>query len=416
MRVIVIGAGGQGVGLAGLLVQEADVEELVLVDVDAKALEVGDRFLQKLGDRNVAKSVRLERADAGDTERLIQVSRGADVIANCTVPAFNVSIMKASLAVGAHYIDLFAAPYEAPGVPYEETIDAQFAMDDEFRSAGLTGVPSIGISPGWTSLAAQKAIDVLDVVDHVVIRFFDWIDTDELFLPVSPNVILHEWLGAPYPVRIVDGEPVAADLLASAETFDFLEPLGPRTVYTVTAHPDIVLIDRYAGKPIGRLEEKFGIGLGPLETTQVLFKALQRAASSDDPNQPGGVLDRLEHVFLPPMQYEELVDDGRIRQAHATYTVEVGGLRGDVRERHISYYSVSPQTVEDKLPGMAGPVYATVGGTPIEIVLSLGRGEIEQPGVFAISKLDLRAQILERLADRDIDIVERVLVDSSNES
>lgn len=412
MRVAVIGAGGQGVGLAGLLIQEPDVTEVVVADFSADALANAEAFIDKLGDRKLTASVRYEQVNASDATKLREITADVDVIANCTVPGFNVPIMEAAIAVRAHYIDLFASPYEAEGVPYSETIDAQFDLDQDFAAAGLTAEPSIGISPGWTALAAQKAIDSLDTVDHVVIRFFDWVDTDELFLPVSPYVIMHEWLGAPYPVRIVNGEVVEADLLESAESFDFLEPLGERTVYTVTAHPDIVLIERFAGKPIGRLEEKFGIGLGNLSTTDVLFKAPQRAAvAQGSARTENNLIESLEAEFIPPFQYESLVEDGRIRAAHATYTTEVAGVKDGRRERHISYYSVTPETVEEKLPGVAGPVYATVGGTPIEIVLTLGRGEMTERGVRSIGQLENREQLLERLADRKIDIVERIIVD-----
>lgn len=410
MRVLIVGAGGQGVGLAGLLVQEADVEELVVADFDPAALAAAEAYVGRLGDRCRTREVRYEQVDASDSARVAEIATGVDVVANCTVPQFNIPIMNAAIAVGAHYIDLFASPYEAEGVPYAETIDAQFDLDDAFARAGATAIPSVGISPGWTSLAAQQAIDALDVVDHVTIRFFDWIDTDELFLAVSPYVILHEWFGAPSPVRIVDGEVREADLLESAEVFDFLEPLGERTVYTVTAHPDIVLIDRFAGKPIGRLEEKFGIGLGTLDTTQVIFKALQRTATAPDPS--GGtrdVLEALETAFVPPIRYEELVEAGRIRNAHATFTVEVGGSKGGSPERHLFYYSVRPEVVEAKLPGMSGPVYATVGGTPIELVLALGRGEVVERGVVPLARLGIRERILAGIAAREIDIVERVV-------
>lgn len=102
--------------------------------------------------------------------------------------------MKACIKEKCHYLDLFASPYEGDGISKEETIGAQFELDNEFKEIGRLALPSIGMSPGWTSLASQYMMDTMDEVDDVVIRWGDYIDTDEFLAPISPITVFEEWV------------------------------------------------------------------------------------------------------------------------------------------------------------------------------------------------------------------------------
>lgn len=407
MRIAIVGSGAQGTGLAGLLVKEEDVTEVLLIDYDERALTAATELV---GSTCSPDRVRSAQADASDPAQLSLVAAGADVVFNATIPAFNVAIMHAALELGAHYLDLFANPFEGVGVPRSHTIDGQFDLHQQFVAAGLTALPSVGVTPGWTSLAAQEAIDELDTVEQVVVRFLDWVDTDELFLPVSPGVVMHEWLGAPHPAAVEDGVIVPVDLLGSEEDFDFGPLIGTRPVYTVTAHPDIVLIPRFAGKPIARCEEKFGIQIGKHGTLAVLVKALQRVSSRQgDDRSAINVVEAMAKEFTAPSDFDALLADGRIRDAAVVFTTEVAGYRGDRFERHISSYTATLDTARKHLPWASPAVYGTVGGMPIELVLSLGRGEIDMPGVLSVAQLGLAAELTERMVARDQLIEKRVI-------
>jgi hypothetical protein len=353
------------------------------------------------------------QADAGDSSELSCLLAGADIVFNATVPAFNLPIMRTALTIGSHYLDLFAFPVEGDGVARAQTIGGQFELHEDFVAAGLTALPSVGVTPGWTSLAAQQGIDALDTVEEVIIRFLDWVDTDEMFVPVSPAVVMHEWLGAPFPARSRRGVIESVDLLDSEEIFDFRGAIGRRSVFTVTAHPDIVLIPHFAGKPIARCEEKFGIQVGSLDTKSVLIKALQKVTSHQGPQRQAiNILEQLSKEFRSPTEFDALLAAGQIHDAVVTFTTEVNGYRGGRFQRHVSYYTATLATAREHLPWASPAVYGTVGGMPIELVLALGRGEITTAGVLSVAQLDIAADLTARMLARGQQIEQVVLVDS----
>ena len=170
MKVCIVGTGSQGTGLAGLLAMEADVERLVIADYSEKNLEIARGLIDSLGDKKKVKDIQTKKVNAGDTDDVARVIAGSDVVFNGIIPKFNISIMKACIKEKCHYLDLFASPYEGDGISKEETIGAQFELDNEFKEIGRLALPSIGMSPGWTSLASQYMMDTMDEVDDVVIR------------------------------------------------------------------------------------------------------------------------------------------------------------------------------------------------------------------------------------------------------
>ncbi len=67
-------------------------------------------------------------------------------------------------------MDLYAMSSDLEGMKYEETIEAQLAMDEEFKKAGLVALPSEGVSPGVVNLASQYITDQMDKVEEIGIE------------------------------------------------------------------------------------------------------------------------------------------------------------------------------------------------------------------------------------------------------
>lgn len=410
MKVVIIGSGAQGTGLAGLLAGEQDVERLVLADYAQGALDASAALIDTLGERRRVRDIAFARVDAADTADVARVIRGSDIVFNATIPAFNLPIMRAALAEKAHYLDLFAAAFAEPGVAHEETIGAQFELNDAFAAAGLTALPSQGATPGWTTLVAQDAIEQLDTVESVDLRFYYHADTDVFYCPVAPTIFLNEWLGAPHPVRSRDGRPEAVDLIGSEEAFDFLAPLGRRKVYTVTAAPDVVLIPRFAGKPVGRVEQKAGVGIGRLDTKDILVKALQQATAAQG-GRAGevNIVAEMAKAFIPPIQFEALLREGAIRDEASTVTVEVVGERDGKRTRHLSYLTAELAEARARLPWSSPAVLSTIGALPVELVLALGRGRLTRRGVLSPTQIDDRAFFLRQVEARGLKVTNVVV-------
>lgn len=409
MKVCIVGSGSQGTGLAGLLAMEADVESLVLADYSEKNLEIASGLIQSLGEKVKVKEFRTEQVNAGDPQDVARVIHGCDVVFNGIIPKFNLPVMRACIQEKCHYLDLFAAPYEGGGVTKEETIGAQLELDEEFKRIGKTALPSIGMSPGWTSLASQYMIDGMEEVEDVIIRWGDYLDTEDFIAPVSPHVVYHEWFGAPYPVRTENGEAARVDLLESEEEFEFPQPIGRKKIYTVTSHPDIVLIPRFAGKPIGICEEKGGIFYSNLSMKDVWVKGIQAATSAQgDSRQELNMMEEFGKAFIPPIEYGKLLEEGRSKDHAVCFSVEVTGKKDGAKVNHICYYTSTLEEALKHLPWASPAVYGTIGGMPIELVLALGRGEIEQTGVWSIGNLGIAKKLNQAMAKRGQILTEKI--------
>ncbi len=409
MKVCIVGTGSQGTGLAGLLAMEEDVERLVIADYSEKNLEIAKELVDSLGNKKKVKDFQIQRVNAGDADDVARVIRGSDVVFNGIIPKFNISIMKACIQEKCHYLDLFASPYEGKGIAKEETIGAQFELNSEFKKIGKLALPSVGMSPGWTSLASEYMMDTMDEVEDVIIRWGDFIDTDEFIAPISPITIFEEWFGSPSPIRTENDKPVKVDLLGSEEEFLFPEPIGNRKIYTVTAHPDIVLIPMFCNKKIHICEEKGGIFLSGMNMKDIWIKAIQQAtAKQGDEKENINMMQEFSKVFISPMEYGSLLKEGKIRDHAVCFSCEVTGWKDGGKISHICYYTSTLKEAVKHLPWASPAVYGTIGGMPIELVLALGRNEIGQTGVRSVGNLGIAEKLNKSMAKRGQILTEKI--------
>ncbi|MGD8507194.1 MAG: saccharopine dehydrogenase NADP-binding domain-containing protein, partial [Candidatus Bathyarchaeota archaeon] len=141
MKVLVVGAGGQGAPCASILSRDPEVSEIVLADIN---LELAKKVAGKIGSDKIATL----RVDAGNLEDLLKASKGVNAIINLTLPRFNVNTMEAALKSGAHYVDTALG-----NLIWRQLIEKKpLKFDDDFKEAGLTAVIGCGGSPGTTSV------------------------------------------------------------------------------------------------------------------------------------------------------------------------------------------------------------------------------------------------------------------------
>ena len=142
----ILGAGAEGSGLAALLAAEPDIDVVRLGDIDNGRLQLAVERIETLG-------LRIEHGivDGTNADEVARWAEGLRVVFNATAPVCNLPTMRGCLRANAHYLDMNSGPFEIPGViPYEQTIDAQFTLNDEFSAAGLTAISCCGVAPGST--------------------------------------------------------------------------------------------------------------------------------------------------------------------------------------------------------------------------------------------------------------------------
>lgn len=226
MKVLVMGAGAVGTVSALKFAQEAMLEKLVIADaVSARASLLADR----LNDPRVT-AISL---NAGDRAAVVGSLRqfGITLVLNAALPATNLDVMHACLAAGCDYIDLASAGTDADGIP---KMDDQFALDAEFKAAGLLALLGMGADPGTTNVyAAYAAKHLLDVVTELRVRDGDnsiCTGHDGFLAAFSPWVMIDECLCKAVAYR--GGRYHLEEPLTGLEQFDFPE-LGMLNCYYV---------------------------------------------------------------------------------------------------------------------------------------------------------------------------------------
>jgi hypothetical protein len=395
MKICIVGCGAQGGGIAGLLAMEKDVEQLVLADIDEKRLKLTVGRIEALGSR-----VKLETKEVDGTkqEDVAQLAEGTDIVFNATYPVANVPIMEACLDVGAHYLDLISS---------FKVLDAQLALDNKFKDAGLTALLNVGAAPGWADIAARYITDQLDAVDSVIIRWAEWYDSQGLVIVFDPSAVLA--LNMPQPRCWDNGEIKNVNLFESREDYEWPEFIGVTSVYT-DAHLDVVIrtIPQFINKPVKHVELKSGFRIGRWNTEDVWVEALRRQMGKRLGGEVTDLYQLLGSSFTFCEDAKEARDKGIILDGAYGVSVEVSGSRNNQAVRHTMYDVVTLSQALKWLPWSNPMVHGSVGGVSIEVALMTGRGEITKKGVIGGGSLDNYKKILKRVANRGHRLSEKI--------
>ena len=82
MKICIMGCGNQGTGIAGLLAQEDDVEELILADNDINRATTAEALIKSMGNIVKTRSIKTAQADAHNSQEIAKVAEGVDLIFN----------------------------------------------------------------------------------------------------------------------------------------------------------------------------------------------------------------------------------------------------------------------------------------------------------------------------------------------
>lgn len=223
MKLVILGAGLQGGIVATDLCDEQlspGEKDLTICDYDfKKAKEIGERL-----------GIKALKCDVTDHDALISTIKGADVVINCVQYNWNIDIMRACLAVGAHYIDL--------GGLFHVT-KQQFELHEEFKEAGLTAVLGMGSTPGTMNVMAGYAAGKLDTVKeaHAICACGDFTRTEAVIgIPYSLLTVMEEHSMEPWILKEGKLQPVPAG--SGKEMIPFSEPIGlAEAFYCIHSEP-----------------------------------------------------------------------------------------------------------------------------------------------------------------------------------
>ena len=172
--------------------------------------------------------------DARDEDAVARLLSGHDVCLNCVTYYFNVPVMRAALAARVPYADL--------GGLYHGTLQ-QFALDEDFRRAGVPAVLGMGSTPGITNVMAGVLTRGLDTVASIDVRVgsIDSQQSGPLPVPYALDTVLDEFALEPMVLRAGRAEPVPP--MSGGEPIDFPPPIGKAEAF-YTLHSEIAMFPR----------------------------------------------------------------------------------------------------------------------------------------------------------------------------
>src|SRR5687768_11587427 len=155
MKALVLGAGRMGLGAAYDLAHNSEGVELVTVaDVDeARARAV----CETLGDARLTPAA----VDVEDHELVVELMRGHDAAISCVTYFHNLALARAAVEARTNFCDLGGN---------NAVVDAELALDEEARAAGINIVPDCGLAPGMVSLLAAHGAARFERLDELHIR------------------------------------------------------------------------------------------------------------------------------------------------------------------------------------------------------------------------------------------------------
>jgi lysine 6-dehydrogenase len=211
MKAVIIGAGRMAEAVLYDFVNFARYEHVTLADADPARAE---DLARRRGEGKAAAA----QLDAGDEAAAAAVIAGHDVCVSAAPYRYNVTLARAAVAAGAHFVDMGGN---------NDVVAAELALDAEAREAGVAIIPDMGLAPGMTNVLAAGLISRLDTADRVTIRVGGLPRNAEpplgYALVFSPYGLINEYAE---PCLVLRGGDVATlPPLTDVEEFDF-PPVG----------------------------------------------------------------------------------------------------------------------------------------------------------------------------------------------
>lgn len=379
MDMLVLGGGLQGSACAYDLLQQEDIDRVTLADAEPGRIP---DFLLPADPR-----LQAVEADFEDEAGIRELMEGHDVALSAAPYYFNGALGRLAVEAGVDYSDLGGNT---------EIVFEQLEMDAAARETGATLIPDVGLAPGMADVLAAEGMRRLDEPESVVMYVGG--------LPQHPHPplgyqVVYSLEGAldyyTTPSWIIrDGRRVRVDALSEVESVAF-DALGELEAFH-TAGGASTLPWRYEGE-VDRLEYKTLRYPGHAE----IMRAIRDLGLLDEePVEVDGVDGAAEvaprDVFIacagPHLTRPDEPDLVALR-------VVARGRRGG-RPARLVWELIDR---EDEATGITAMMRCT-GYTLSVVGLMLGRGEIDEAGVFPPDRALPADRYLEELADRGVKV------------
>ncbi len=290
MRILLVGSGGVGDAFARIAARRDFFELLVVSDYD---LARAERTVAAVRERH-PDDQRLVAAqvDASSAESVSALAREHAIthVMNAVDPRFVMPVFEGALAADADYLDMaMSLSHPHPERPHQDTGvklgDEQFAVAEQWATAGRLALVGIGVEPGLSDVFARYASDHLfSSIDELGTRDGSNLTVDGYEFAPSFSIwtTIEECLNPPVVWEKDRGWYTTAPF-SEAEVFDFPDGIGPVECVNVE-HEEVLLMPRWLDAQ--RVTFKYGLGDEFIEVLKTLHKL---GLDSTTPVTVGGV-------------------------------------------------------------------------------------------------------------------------------
>ncbi len=271
MKILLVGSGGVGSAFCAIAKRRDFFDQIVVADYDQASAQ---RAVDAVADSRFTAT----RVDASSEDAVAELVRrhGSTHVMNAVDPRFDMPIFRGALAGGANYVDMaMSLSQRHPDKPYELTGvklgDEQFAMDPQWREAGLLALLGLGVEPGLANVFARYASDNLfSDIDELGVRDGANLTVDGYEFAPSFSIwtTIEECLNPPVIWEKGRGWFVT-EPFSEPEVFDFPDGIGPVECVNVE-HEEVLLMPRYID--CKRVTFKYGLGQEFIDVLKVLHK------------------------------------------------------------------------------------------------------------------------------------------------
>jgi saccharopine dehydrogenase-like NADP-dependent oxidoreductase len=382
MKILLLGAGIQGIATALDLAWNKDMKEITIADLDLGRAE----YVSALCNGKYGDKTRAVRCDVSKHDELVALLRGHDLVINEVNYYFNTRVMDACLEAGVHYMDI--------GGLYVETVK-QMRYREKFRKAGLLGVVGIGGTPGVTNVCAAWAADRLDTVDSIDIYCAcdDWSSsTKALEVTYAIETIMDEFYMR--PVQFIDGEYREVEPRSGGVMIAYPEPIGPMYSYYIM-HSEIgTLPEVYRSKGLQRCTFRIAFPDAVKDRLEFLHRL---GFSRSDTVETESLSFKPVRILKTMMELQPEDEDATINDCDIIKTVVTGKKDGSVVEYTLEMVC---RPVKEWPELLGAQVY--IGGAPAWAAELMRRGVIGGAGVFAPEECVPPAELFAEAAKREM--------------
>ncbi len=228
MKVLIVGAGGQGGPCASILSRDDEISEVRLTDID---LSVAEKVAKKINSPKIITA----KINATNSEEVAKLAEGVDVVMDFVMPWMAAYVMKGTLQANAHYMNsAFDTPFWdeiAAGKKQEE-----LTLYKEFEDRGLTALLGCGMAPGFINILIKQQCDKLEKIDSIKIRLgktkLGGGSYDDIIAPWNPGWAPIQALKdcADKAICFDEGKYGYVEPYAGMEEWPFAEPVGTKLV------------------------------------------------------------------------------------------------------------------------------------------------------------------------------------------